>query len=173
MFLKWVSRGFLDLCSWNGFPMGFLICVLEMGFLICVLELLVESWSNFWKCLSYTNSHHVVSWVLGVFLCVWVVFGTFNSRTLHSCSLISYTFPLLSLTFCFYCIWVFLAIFNWYKLILFVSFWFLNLYKLSSHVSPKMSSILCSTFLDNIGWLLLFECSFIFMFFLSFGAFYF
>jgi len=87
-----------------------------MGFLICVLELLVESLSNSWKFLLMLhlliNSYHVVSRVLGVFLCVWVVFGTFNSRTLYSCSLISYTLPLLSLALCFYCIWAFLDVFN-------------------------------------------------------------
>jgi len=48
----------------------------------------------------FFGSYHVISWVLGVFLCVWVVFCTFNSRSLHSCSLISYTLPLLSLAFC-------------------------------------------------------------------------
>ena len=42
---------------------------------------------------------------------------------------------------------------SWY--IVFVSFWFLNLYKFcQSHVSPNMLSILCSPFVDNFGFLI-------------------
>ena len=77
-------------------------------------------------------------------------FGTFNSRTLHSCCYLSVLGLFLGISCCF-------IVLNTLRLWHF-DFWISI--SCQSHVSPKMLSIICSPFVDNFGFLILFWVQF-------------
>jgi len=118
----------------------------------------VESITCLWNIsILLLESYHVVSWVLGLFLFVFC-FGTFNSRTLHSCCYLSVLglfwvfLVVITLCLCHFDVWI---------LISFVKVMFLQ----------KMLSILCGPFVDNFCFLILCSVQFYVFVSWSFGAF--